>query len=126
MNKKSCLLGVVIGIVLTLGVLFVISLGSRNSADNNSFQYLEKPLSYENKKETSFQVIQVFDKGALAAEVSDKANGLYLGNAVVILGKNFYSNQVVTVKNPQRIGTYSYTSNAGLPMTVPVIDGKIE
>ncbi len=35
-----------------------------------------------------------------------------------------HSKQVVTIKNPQRIGTYSYTTNGGMPMTVPVIDGK--
>jgi hypothetical protein len=30
------------------------------------------------------------------------------------------------VKNPQRVGTYSYTTNGGMPKTVPVIDGQIE
>ena len=48
---------------------------------------------------------------------------MYLGNTVVILGENFYSDQVITINNPQRVGTYSYTNNGGIPMTVPVIDG---
>ena len=84
-------------------------------------------MSYENKQETSFKVIQVLGNAALASEVSDRIGGdeMYLGNTVVILGENFYSNQVVTIKNPQRIGTYSYTNNAGIPMTVPVLDGNI-
>lgn len=47
-------------------------------------------------------------------------------NTVVLLGENFYSDQVVTVKNPQRIGTYSYTNKGGMPMTVPVIEGEME
>ena len=49
----------------------------------------------------------------------------YLGNTVVVLGKNYYDDQILTVKNPQRVGTYSYINKDGMPMTVPVIDGEI-
>lgn len=49
---------------------------------------------------------------------------MYYGNTVLIL--EYYSDQIVTVKNPQRVGTYSYTTNGGMPKTVPVIDGQIE
>lgn len=48
---------------------------------------------------------------------------MYLGNTVVLIGKDFYSDQVVTMKNPQRTGTYSYMSNSGMLMTVPIIEG---
>ena len=44
---------------------------------------------------------------------------------VLILGNNYYCDQIVTIKNPQRVGTYSYTNKGGRPMTVPVIDGDI-
>ena len=116
MNKKSFFLGVVTGIVLTFAVLFVIALVNRNSEGTDPIQYLE----------TSFKVFQVVGNAALAREESDKIGGdvMYLGNTVFILGDDFYSNQVVTIKNPQRIGTYSYTNNGGMPMTVPVIDGE--
>ena len=50
MNKKSFFLGVVTGIVLTFVGLFVIGLVNQNSAGNDPIQYLEKPMSYENKK----------------------------------------------------------------------------
>ena len=126
MNKKSFFLGVITGIVLTFVGLFVIGLVNQNSEDNDSIQYLEKPVSYENKKETSFKVFQVFGNAALASEISNKEYKWYNGNTVVLLGENFYSDQVVTVKNPQRVGTYSYTNKGGMPMTVPVIDGQIE
>ena len=124
MNKKSFFLGVVTGIILTFAVLFVIALVNRNS-DADSIQYLEQPVSYENKSETSFKVFQVLGNAALATEESDRIGGdvMYLGNTVVILGENFYSDQVITINNPQRVGTYSYTNNGGIPMTVPVIDG---
>ena len=128
MNKKSFFLGVVTGIVLTFVGLFVIGLINQNSADNDPVQYLEQPVSYENKKETSFKVLQVLGNGALATEASDKVGSLimYYGNTVLVLGENFYSDQIVTVKNPQRVGTYSYTTYGGMPKTVPVIDGEME
>jgi hypothetical protein len=128
MNKKSFFLGVVTGVVLTFAVLFVIGLVNRNSAENDPIQYLEKPVSYENKSETSFKVLQVLGNAALATEASDEIGGdvMYYGNTVVILGENYYSDQVVNVKNPQRVGTYSYTTNSGMPKTVPVIDGEME
>ena len=128
MNKKSFFLGVVTGIVLTLATLFVIAIINKNSADNDSVQYLEQPVSYENKKETSFKVLQVLGNAALATEASDKIGSdvIYFGNTVLVLGENFYSDQVVTVKNPQRVGTYSCTNNGGMPMTVPVIEGEME
>ena len=128
MNKKSFFVGVVTGIVLTFVGLFVIGLINQNSADNDPVQYLEQPVSYENKKETSFKVLQVLGNAALATEASDKVGSLimYYGNTVLVLGENFYSDQIVTVKNPQRVGTYSYTTNGGIPKTVPVIDGEME
>ena len=126
MNKKSFFLGVITGIVLTFVGLFVIGLVNQNSEDNDSIQYLEKPVSYENKKETSFKVFQVLGNAALASEISNKKYKWYNGNTVVLLGENFYSDQVVTVRNPQRVGTYSYTNKGGMPMTVPVIEGEME
>ncbi|MBE6287683.1 MAG: VPDSG-CTERM exosortase interaction domain protein [Mediterranea massiliensis] len=126
MNKKSFFLGVVTGIVLTFAGLIVIGYVNQNEYD--PIQYLEQPVSYENKTETSFQVFQVLSNAALAREASDVIGGdvMYLGNIVVILGENFYNDQVVTIDNPQRLGSYSYTTNAGRPMTVPVVDGNMK
>ena len=126
MNKKSFFLGVVTGIVLTFIGLFVIGLVNQNSSD--PIQYLEQPVSYENKAESSFKVFQVLGNAALAREASDRIGGdvMYLGNTVVILGENFYSDQVITINKPQRVGTYSYTNKGGMPMTVPVIDGDMK
>lgn len=127
MSKKSFFLGVVTGVVLTFVVLIVIGLVNEKSDANFPAQYLEKPVSYENKKETSFRVFQVLDNAALATEISDYgAIRLFTGNTVVLLGKDYYNNEVITVKNPQRIGTYSYTSKNDMPMTVPVIQGEME
>jgi hypothetical protein len=128
MNKKSFFLGILTGAILTFAVLFVIALVNRNSEAVDQIQYLEQPVSYENKKVTSFKVFQVLGNSALATEESDRIGGdvMYMGNTVVILGDNYYSQQIVTIKNPQRVGSLSYTNNAGMPMTVPVIDGDIK
>lgn len=126
MNKKSFFWGVLTGAVLTFVILFVIGLAKENSSD--PIQYLEKPVSYENKTETSFEVFQVLGNAALATEEPSRYGEdiLLNGNTVMILGENFYSDQIVTVKNPRRVGTYSYTNNSGMPMTVPVIDGEMK
>lgn len=127
MSKNSFFLGVVTGVVLTFVVLIVIGLVNEKSDANFPVQYLEKPVSYENKKETSFRVFQVLGNAALATEISaDGVIQLFTGNTVVLLGKDYYNNQVITVKNPQRIGTYSYTNKNDMSMTVPVIEGEME
>lgn len=128
MNKKSFFLGVVTGVFLTLVVLLVIGLVIQNSSGNDPVQYLKKPVSYENKKEASFRVFQVLGDAALTTEASDTIGKdvMYLGNTVLIPGESFYSDQVLKIKNPRRIGSYSYTNKGGLPMTVPVVIGEIE
>ena len=130
MSWKSFLLGVVTGAVtgavLTFVVFLIIGVVHQNSTGNDPVKYLEQPVSYEGKTETSFKVFQVLGDAALADEVSNKGLEWYDGNTVLILGENFYSHQIVTVKNPMRVGTYSYTNKAEMPMTVPVIDGEMK
>ena len=127
MKKKSFILGFVSGVILTLVGLFILGSVTQKSEEPSPIKYLDQPVSYENKTETSFKVLQVLGNAALANEASDKIGGdvMYFGNTVVILGENYYSDQIVTIHNPQRVGTYSYTSKAGMPMTVPIIDGDI-
>ena len=125
MNKKSFFIGMLSGVVLTIVALVVIAF-VKGASEDDAIQYLEKPVSYENKKITSFKVFQVLgEDAALAMESSDKEYKWFYGNTVMLVGKDFYSNQVVTMKNPQRTGTYSYTNNSGMPKTVPIIEGEI-
>ena len=126
--KKSFFLGLVTGILLTFAFIFFIGLANSNSDASDEIQYLENPIAYENKQETSFKVFQVLGKTALAKEESDKIGDhiTYLGNIVLIIGDNFYTDQVVTIKNPKRVGTYSYTSKSDMPLTVPVLDGEMK
>lgn len=130
MEKKIlCFVGSIIGSFIALIIVGMIIL---NSKDNDTVQdydpivYLEKAESYEGKGETSFKVFQVLTDAALMMEVSDKENKRYFGKTVLIYGKYFYNDQVVTVKNPQIVGTYSYISKSDENMTVPIIEGEME
>lgn len=126
MNMKSFFLGVIVGFVLAFASIIVIGIVGQGVDETDMVQYLEQPVSYEDKTETSFKVFQVLGKSALAKEISSKKLKWYDGNTVMLLGENFYSEQVVTVKNPQRVGTYSYTSKSDMPMTVPVIEVEMK
>ena len=133
MNEKilyfvSFIFGSLILAILIGGLARLISKDNSSIQDNDPTIHIEKGKSYENKKETSFKVLQVLGNAALATEASDKIGSdvMYHGNTVLVLGENFYSDQIVTVKNPQRVGTYSYTTNGGIPKTVPVIDGEMK
>ena len=127
MEKACFFVGALIGGVI--GIITFELILTQNPKDNDIVQdydpiiYLEKAESYENKKETSFKVLS---DGALMREISDKENGWYFGKVVLIYGKYFYNDQVVVVKNPQRIGTYRYTTSENSDMSVPIIEGEME
>lgn len=70
MNKKSFFIGMLSGIVLTIAVLFIIGFVSQKNNEDDAIQRLEKPVSYENKKETSFKVFQVIGEDAALAKRS--------------------------------------------------------
>lgn len=127
MNWKSFIIGIATGIALSVVAFFVIAYIGRNSS-NDQVKHLEQPASYENKTTTSFKVFQVFEDAALAREESKRVEDIafYYGNTVLIVGDNFYNNQIITIKKPMRVGTFSYVNNAGIPMTVPIIDGDME
>ena len=130
MEKVYFFVGALIGGVI--GIITFELILTQNPKDNDIVQdydpiiYLEKAESYENKKETSFKVCKVLSDGALMREISDKENGWYFGKVVLIYGKYFYNDQVVVVKNPQRIGTYRYTTSENSDMSVPIIEGEME
>lgn len=130
MEKVYFFVGALIGGVI--GIITFELILTQNPKDSDSVQdydpiiYLEKAESYESKKETSFKVFKALTDGALMREISDKENGRYFGKVVLIYGKYFYNDQVVVVKNPQRVGTYRYTTSENSDMSVPIIEGEME
>lgn len=124
MNWKSYFLGVLSGAALMFVILFVAGLAMRNSGNSDPVQYLDRPVSYENKPVAAFKIFQVLNGAALAEEVSVDESFMLDSKMVLILGDSFYDEQVVRIQNPQRIGTYSYTTQSGMSKTVPVIGGQ--
>ena len=124
MSAKSFFLGLLAGVVLTISAAYVISEISQDSSNTSAIKYFEKPLSYENKKKTSFKVIQVFDDAALANENSG-GTLVFFGTTVLIQGENFYDDQIITITNPRRVGSFSYTNKMEERVTVPVVDGEM-
>lgn len=144
MNKKSfligTLLGLVIGAVSTFTVLCIV--GTANNTEDTSihssadkkpdgFKGFEHPISYEGKKKVSVKVMQVFDDFALAIEEGTRFDDeiLYDGKVVMIIGGNHYIDEVININSPQQIGLYTYFNRYNRQMTVPVIqeiDEEIE
>ena len=118
MEIGTFFLGAIFGMVI---ILFIDWLDNRKSKDN--VRYFDESVSYENKKETSFEVYDVLDNAAIATEISlnyGKQKN-YNGKFVLIRGEDFYDGQIINVRNPRRVGAYRYMSN-----TVPIIEGEME
>ena len=122
----SFIFGSLILAILIVGLARLISKDNSSIQDNDPTIHIEKGKSYENKKETSFKVFQVLSDGALMDEIADKEKELYFGKVVLIRGKDFYNDQVVTVKNPRIVGIYRYTTVENFDMSVPIIEGEME
>lgn len=120
MEIGTFFLGVIIGMLV---IVIIDGLENRKSKDNDCVRYFEESVSYENKKETSFEVYDVLGDAAIATEISLNygKHKNYNGKSVLIRGKDFYDGQIINVRNPKRVGTYRYMSN-----TVPIIEGEME
>lgn len=118
MEIGTFFLGAIIGMVV---IIIIDGLENRKSKDN--VRYFEESVSYENKKETSFEVYDVLGNAAIATEISLNygKHKNYNGKFVLIHGEDFYDGQIINVRNPRRVGTYRYMSN-----TVPIIEGEME
>ncbi len=121
------LLGMIVGSLLCLAVLFYMGNNSREEGDNGipGLTLFEQPG--ENISTKSFKVIQVDNYGnALAMEKSGSGD-LYLGVLVLFLAEenaSYYDDQIIKIPSgscAKQLGTYRYTSNAGSIKTVPAV-----
>lgn len=121
MGKKILIYiaGIITGVILTFVFAYAIT---NNNDKSDDIKYFKNEISYEDKSSTSFKVFQVLDNYALANEKSEY--NMYLGKIVLLISNDisFYSDQIIKVDNPKQIGTYSYESQRGMQLTVPVID----
>ena len=125
MEIGTFFLGVIVGMLV---IIIIDGLENRKSKDNDRVRYFDESVSYENKKETSFEVFQVLSDAALATEIfwERGKRRKYFGKSVLIRGKDFYDGQIINVRNPKRVGIYRYTDITDVEMTVPIIEGEME
>lgn len=129
-EKKSFFLGVFIGIsIVCIGiVILAITLKSREERPISTYELLrtfKKPQSYEKKSVSSYKIFKIYGCYGLGKEVSDVDPNKYNGKTVCIIGREFYNDQIVTVKNPLWVGTYPHVENSEFKI-IPVIEGVIE
>ncbi len=115
------LLGTVVGIVLTVAVLYLMA---ACSSANNGVTYFEKPGDCISTK--SLEVFQVLDQGvALANETDD---GFHTGLVVLLIdenGKYYYDDQVIEIpegKCARQVGVYTYPTKMEIERTVPIVE----
>jgi len=121
------LMGMIVGALLCLAVLFFLSTSSDEGNDNGirGLTLFEQPGDCISTQ--SFKVIQVDAYGnALAMEKSGSGD-LYLGVLVLFLAEenaSYYDDQIIKIPSgscAKQLGTYRYTSNAGSIKTVPAV-----
>lgn len=122
-------LGMITGALLLILVALFLWTGS-----NDNIEEKDNPAMFstpgEIMKVQSFKVMQVLPNGSALAE-SEKTKSQYYtsyGDPIVMFppvdGSSYYDAQIIEVpakKVVRQVGTYRYTSGAGLDKTVPVI-----
>lgn len=120
-------LGVITGAILTFGVLFLLYAGYSANEENNITMF-SAPGEVMSLK--SFEIMQVLPNGSALAESSEKPKSqyTYYSDPIVMFlaedGISYYDDQIIEVpakKVVRQVGTFKYTSGAGLDKTVPII-----
>lgn len=123
----SFFLGIVTGILLTLGYFVVkANTGEKKGKIPNGITKLETPIPFTEAR--NFEVIQVVSVDAALAHSEKKYwDSVYYTDPVVLIiadqKNSFYDNQIVKAPKDckvMQVGTYSYQSSLG-PKTVPII-----
>lgn len=119
-------LGVITGIILTIGVLFLYA--SEDTGIDKNISMFAAPGEIMNLK--SFEIMQVLPNGSALAQSSEKAKTQYTfyGDPIVLFpaieGTAYYDDQIIEVptkKVVRQVGTFKYTSGVGLNKTVPIV-----
>ena len=112
------LLGVITGIILTFAFAYGISLSNNHGI--TGLEMFEEPGEYMDYSQ--FKIFQVSESGYALADADD------VFDATVFIipdeSQQFYDNQTIVLKNgqrAQRIGTFRYTTKAGIEKTVPAV-----
>ena len=119
-------LGILTGVVLTIGALFIIVKSQGEDPSSNGISMLEK--RGQAMTEGSFKIFQTLDdKHALARGISNEESGWYNGITVMIIGNendHFYDDQIIkktSGKKFYQVGTYKYQTKSEDFKTVPIV-----
>lgn len=126
----SYILGIVTGVIISAGVLFVYSKTLHHTTETE--QESDGISMFEGRgqamSESSFKIFQTIDdKHALASGITDENYGWYMGITVMILGDendHFYDDQIIkrsSGKKFYQVGTYKYTTRTQECKTVPIV-----
>lgn len=135
----SYILGILTGILLTLGAIAIIAHTRNNSGENgvskekkaklpDGVTMLDEPIPFTEAK--NFKILQVVFEDAALAQSEERiglSSHVYYGDPVVLIvteqHNTFYDDQIIkTPKNGKvmQIGTYKYQTKMGWK-TVPII-----
>ena len=119
-------LGILTGIVLTIGASIIIAKSQGGDPSSNGISMFEK--RGQAMTEGSFKIFQTLDdKHALASGVSNEEYGWYMGITVMIIGNendHFYDDQIIkktSGKKFYQVGTYKYQTKSEDFKTVPIV-----
>ena len=119
-------LGILTGIVLTIGASIIIAKSQGEDPSSNGISMFEK--RGQAMTEGSFKIFQTLDdKHALASGVSNEEYGCYMGITVMIIGNendHFYDDQIIkktSGKKFYQVGTYKYQTKSEDFKTVPIV-----
>ena len=119
-------LGILTGIVLTIGASIIIAKSQGEDPSSNGISMFEK--RGQAMTEVSFKIFQTLDdKHALASGVSNEEYGWYMGITVMIIGNendHFYDDQIIkktSGKKFYQVGTYKYQTKSEDFKTVPIV-----
>lgn len=139
MDKKSIIRTLFAGIAFSFGVncAAIPSNGTTTEKVENAveeeewpFHWFDTPRSYEGKKWATFKVFQVLSPYGVIALAREESESYYseasrfYGKVVLLQGKDFYDDQILTVKKPQILGTYRYKNKDEHTLTVPIIGAE--
>ena len=133
-SGTSFFVGLLVGAIVTVGVLALYAKANENSQDTSSVQLFKEPgveITYQNWegkkcKFTGFDVFQVLPNGAALA--TGKDGGVPIVTNVVLLlpikGGSYYDQQYVKIPKgniAKQAGVYRYETKEGTQKTVPVV-----
>ena len=120
-------LGLITGVILTF-VALVFVYASNEADEEKNISMFSTPGETLSLK--SFEIMQVLPNGSALAQSSEKAKSQYTfySDPIVMFlpveGSSYYDDQIIEVpakKVVRQVGTFKYTTGAGLNKTVPIV-----